>query len=212
MAWTTPRDWTALELVTAAYMDQISDNLNELWKGTTAGDMDYYTSSTAKSRLGIGTEYQFLQTNSGATAPEWGGLHYASVYHNTTQTASNGSVKNLAFNSEAADPQGWHDTVTNNTRVTVGVTGGYSCSIFCDYTAAGGSGGYWDTIYLYLNGSEVMSDRRRQEVDANGKRFAVTFPVYPATAGQYFEARIEQNSGDTRTIQANARFSVWRVY
>jgi hypothetical protein len=39
--------------------------------GTTAGDIDYYTSGTAKARIAIGTAGQVLQVNSGATAPEW---------------------------------------------------------------------------------------------------------------------------------------------
>jgi hypothetical protein len=51
---------------------QIRDNGNAIWVGTTAGDMDYYTGATGKSRLGIGTAGQILKVNAGATAPEWG--------------------------------------------------------------------------------------------------------------------------------------------
>ena len=40
--------------------------------GTTAGDIDYYTSSTAKARVAIGTAGQVLKVNAGGTAPEWG--------------------------------------------------------------------------------------------------------------------------------------------
>ena len=40
-------------------------------KVTTAGDIVYATGSAAIARLGIGTAYQTLATNSGATAPEW---------------------------------------------------------------------------------------------------------------------------------------------
>jgi hypothetical protein len=51
--------------------DAIDDTVKDLNPGTTAGDIDYYTSSTAKARLGIGTAGQVLAVNSGATAPEW---------------------------------------------------------------------------------------------------------------------------------------------
>jgi hypothetical protein len=51
--------------------DAVDASLYALSPGTTAGDLDYYTSSTAKARLGIGTVGQVLQVNSGATAPEW---------------------------------------------------------------------------------------------------------------------------------------------
>jgi hypothetical protein len=51
--------------------DAIDDTVKDLNPGTTAGDVDYYTSGTAKARLGIGTAGQVLAVNSGATAPEW---------------------------------------------------------------------------------------------------------------------------------------------
>jgi hypothetical protein len=51
--------------------DAVDAQLKALNPGTTAGDVDYYTSSTAKARLGIGTAGQVLAVNSGATAPEW---------------------------------------------------------------------------------------------------------------------------------------------
>jgi hypothetical protein len=51
--------------------DAIDETVKDLNPGTTAGDLDYYTSSTAKARLAIGTAGQMLAVNSGATAPEW---------------------------------------------------------------------------------------------------------------------------------------------
>ena len=70
MAYTAPYTFTALELLTAAKMNAIQANISALWVGTTAGDMDYYTSSSAKSRLAIGTAGQIL-TSTGS-APAWG--------------------------------------------------------------------------------------------------------------------------------------------
>jgi hypothetical protein len=54
-----------------AFADAVDETVKDLNPGTTAGDLDYYTSSTAKARLGIGTAGQVLTVNSGATAPEW---------------------------------------------------------------------------------------------------------------------------------------------
>jgi hypothetical protein len=51
--------------------DAVDASLYALSPGTTAGDVDYYTSGTAKARLAIGTAGQVLQVNAGATAPEW---------------------------------------------------------------------------------------------------------------------------------------------
>jgi hypothetical protein len=50
----------------------VDTQIKDLNPGTTAGDIDYYTTSTAKARIGIGTAGQVLTVNSGATAPEWG--------------------------------------------------------------------------------------------------------------------------------------------
>ena len=73
-SWTTPDDTDLVKDGAAAIRtlgssaDTTVKNLNP---GTTAGDIDYYTSGTAKARIGIGTAGQILQVNSGATAPEW---------------------------------------------------------------------------------------------------------------------------------------------
>ena len=73
MSLTTYRTWIYGELVTAAMLNQqIRDNGNAIWVGTTAGDMDYYTGATGKARIPKGTAGQVLKMNSGATAPEWG--------------------------------------------------------------------------------------------------------------------------------------------
>lgn len=45
----------------------------------TAGDIPYYASGTALSKLAIGTGLQYLRTNAGATAPEWATLNLATI-------------------------------------------------------------------------------------------------------------------------------------
>ena len=73
-SWTTPDDTDLVKDGASAIRtlgssaDTTVKNLNP---GTTAGDIDYYTSSTAKARVAIGTVGQVLAVNAGATAPEW---------------------------------------------------------------------------------------------------------------------------------------------
>jgi hypothetical protein len=73
--WATPADTDLVKDGAAAIRtlgssaDTTVKNLNP---GTTAGDIDYYTSSTAKARIAIGTAGQVLKVNAGGTAPEWG--------------------------------------------------------------------------------------------------------------------------------------------
>jgi len=74
-SWTTPDDTDLVKDGAAAIRtlgSSADTTVKDLNPGTTAGDIDYYTSSTAKARIAIGTANQVLQVNSGATAPEWG--------------------------------------------------------------------------------------------------------------------------------------------
>jgi len=72
--WTTPADTDLVKDGAAAIRTLGSGadtSVKALNPGTTAGDVDYYTSSTAKARVAIGSNGQLLRVNSGATAPEW---------------------------------------------------------------------------------------------------------------------------------------------
>ncbi len=65
--------WVFGELVDDVLLNaQVKQNFTDIWKGTTAGDTDYYTSDSAKSRLGIGSAGQAYRVNAAGTAPEWG--------------------------------------------------------------------------------------------------------------------------------------------
>jgi hypothetical protein len=70
--WTTP-DNTALVKDGASAIRTLGSSVDTTVKalspGTTAGDIDYYTSSTAKARLGIGTTGQVLTVSGGV--PSW---------------------------------------------------------------------------------------------------------------------------------------------
>jgi hypothetical protein len=73
-SWTTPDDTDLVKDGAAAIRtlgSSADTTVKDLNPGTTAGDIDYYTSSTAKARIAIGTAGQVLQVNAGATAPEW---------------------------------------------------------------------------------------------------------------------------------------------
>jgi hypothetical protein len=73
-SWTTPDDTDLVKDGAAAIRtlgSSIDTSVKALSPGTTAGDIDYYTTSTAKARVGLGTANQVLRVNSGATAPEW---------------------------------------------------------------------------------------------------------------------------------------------
>lgn len=210
MAFTSPMTAVTGATFTAAQFNtNVRDNLNAIWVGTTAGDMDYYSGASAKTRVAIGSAYTFWKSN--GSAPAWGNLDYASVYHGTTQNIGNGSATALVFNTEISDAPGWHSTVSNTSRITVDATGNYLVSAWFIYTTGGGSGTYSDYVNINRSGSSVGSFRALQEKDANGKHFLIHIPIIGASASAYFEVTLEQNSGETAVVASGARFSVLRV-
>lgn len=70
--WTTPDDTALVKDGASAIRtlgSSVDTSVKALSPGTTAGDIDYYTSSTAKSRLGIGSSGQVLTVAGGV--PSW---------------------------------------------------------------------------------------------------------------------------------------------
>jgi len=91
--WSTPDD-TALVSQGAAAIRTLGSSVDTTVKalspGTTAGDVDYYTSSTAKARLGIGTSGQVLSVSGGV--PAWATVSASSLTLLSTTTLSGAST------------------------------------------------------------------------------------------------------------------------
>jgi hypothetical protein len=70
--WTTPDDTALVKDGASAIRtlgSSVDTSVKALNPGTTAGDLDYYTSSTAKARIGIGSTGQILTVAGGV--PSW---------------------------------------------------------------------------------------------------------------------------------------------
>lgn len=91
--WTTP-DNTSLVKDGASAIRTLGSSVDTTVKGlspgTTAGDLDYYTSSTAKARIGIGTNGQVLTSN--GSVPSWVSPSSGSMTQIATGTVASTSV------------------------------------------------------------------------------------------------------------------------
>ena len=91
--WTTPDD-TALVSQGASAIRTLGSSVDTTVKalspGTTAGDIDYYTSSTAKSRLAIGSTGQVLTVSGGV--PSWATASSGGMTLLSTTTLSGAST------------------------------------------------------------------------------------------------------------------------
>jgi hypothetical protein len=118
-SWTTPDDVDLVKDGAAAIRtlgSSADTTVKALNPGTTAGDVDYYTTSTAKARLGIGTAGQVLTVNSGATAPEWATPAGAAFVgcRITQATGTNQTISNNTSTDLTLYFQKWYITNSNN--------------------------------------------------------------------------------------------------
>lgn len=127
----------------------------------TAGDLTYYASGTAFTKLGIGTAYYMLGVNAGATAPSWqpsatsvlttqGDLLYASAANTLARLAKNTTATRYLANTGTSNNPAWAQIdltngVTGVLPVANGGTNASSASItafnnITGYTASGATG------------------------------------------------------------------------
>lgn len=114
---------------------------------TTAGDVIYGGASGAPTRLAVGTAGQVLKVNSGATAVEWGAASGAAAIvgcaltHSADLDLATGSEQAIPFNTELWDTDGFHDTGSNQERVTIptGLGGLYRVEMNGRWTANPGN-------------------------------------------------------------------------
>lgn len=91
--WTTPDDTSLVKDGASAIRtlgSSVDTTVKALSPGTTAGDVDYYTSSTAKARLAIGTTGQVLTVAGGV--PSWATSSSGGMTLISTTTLTGASV------------------------------------------------------------------------------------------------------------------------
>jgi hypothetical protein len=145
--WTTPDDTALVKDGAAAIRtlgSSVDTSVKALSPGTTAGDLDYYTTSTAKARIGIGTTGQVLTVLGGV--PAWttvssGGMTLLSTTTlsgaSTTISSISGSYTNLFIYAYGVNlsisAEFW---VAPNAVTNLGFTSGIEQSTAWAYTGA----------------------------------------------------------------------------
>jgi|688.fasta_scaffold34497_6 hypothetical protein len=202
-SWSTPDD-TALVKDGAAAIRTLGSSADTTVKalnpGTTAGDIDYYTTSTTKARIGIGTAGQILKVNSGATAPEWGAPTFSGVFVRqsaATTSISNNTNTTVLFDTEEFDTDAYHSTSTNTSRITIpaGKAGKYAInSAFFFQENANGA----RVLNIHKNGSNYA---RSQMPPNSVSQIAVTLNlVMDLAVNDYIEVVVFQNSGGSLNL------------
>ncbi len=135
----------------------------------------------------------------------------ARAYNNATQSITTATLTALSLNSERYDTYAIHDTVTNNTRLTIPTTGKYNLGGLAVF--ASNSTGYRE-IRIRLNGSTVIASNSYVAVNGDWTRLNVD-THYQFTAGDYIELMVYQTSGGNlstvQTENTGAEFYIARV-
>lgn len=115
------------------------------------------------------------------------------VYHSANQSIPNNAATTLSLNSEDFDTDSMHDTVTNNSRITINTTGIYviTLNVLWGTSTAGDR-----TAQIWLNGADYIAGDTRPAPDNSSYNGEQSVSVVRAfTAGDYVEARVTQDSG-----------------
>jgi hypothetical protein len=123
---------------------------------------------------------------------------------------ANSTVVAVAWTAEDYDAQGMHDTVTNNSRVTVKRPGKYLVVAFLQFegaTTAGADTGLRQAL-LYKTGVADIDLTVSASV-TTGEDHIEIFKTYDLAAGDYVEVKAWQNSGNARKVMSQlSRLSV----
>lgn len=128
------------------------------------------------------------------------------VYHNTTQSISNNTTTVLAFNSERRDDSAFHDTATNNSRLTVptAMPGWYMITGNVEF--AGDINGVRQ-VGIQLNGATVIALNLQQAALAGTITRVNVSTLYYLAATNYVELIVYQNSGISLNINSGAQYT-----
>ena len=189
----------------------VDTRLKALQPGTTLGDLAY-SSATANTntRLALGTAGQVLTVNSGATAPEWKTSALTLVGCSLTKSANQSLTAStetaITFDGESWDTNGFHDNVTNNTRITIptGYTGKYELSGVVSLAPMVGN--YY--VLIKKNGS-VLTYTVVQYSSNSSLDTGFTFSqLLSLTAADYVELFLYQASGSAKNCQTSTSFAI----
>jgi hypothetical protein len=134
------------------------------------------------------------------------GLPLTRVYNSaTTINIATGGVV-VPWNITASDDRGWHDTVTNNTRITPDIPGVYNfqCTLQWDANTTGRRGfGFRKNGTNITYGPIGMANTAAANTHSNGSLQGMRMNG----TTDYMEVFAFQDSGTTRTIGASDEYS-----
>jgi hypothetical protein len=110
-----------------------------------------------------------------------------------------GTLTTVPFTSEEFDTDGMHDTITNNTRITIKTAGYYEVGSMGSFEAA--------TTYtrtfcnILLNGAVEIARNQSSGTSVNVSQPMHVNTVYYFDVGDYIEVQVNQASGGAKNLE-----------
>lgn len=123
-----------------------------------------------------------------------GGEIAASIHRTTDQTLTTGTWAAIAFDGENYDVGNFHSNVTNNTRMTIPITGKYSLKGNARFQDVGTAVVTTRGLYFRLNGTTIIGLAREPSIPNDGSDIGIAVD-WLLTAGDYVELMAYQASG-----------------
>lgn len=123
----------------------------------------------------------------------------------STFSLANNTETAVAFDFEQWDDAGWHDNVTNKTRVTVNFTGRVQIVAYCFFPLAAAAVA---RIQLYKNGVTAGQPFQNFEDSAASTSLNAVIEL-ECSPGDYFEMKVLQNSG--AAVNVTPQLTVTRI-
>jgi hypothetical protein len=178
---------------------------------TTKGDL--FGFDTADARIPVGTNGHILTADSTQSlgvkwaAPSAGGFVGAQLTKNANQSVATGDYYVVTWPTESFDTDTFHDNSTNNSRVTIpaGKGGYYRFSGIINF-AQNSTGSR--LVRVHKNGSNIVWVAWNAGKTGNNETGVVFCHTLNATAADYFELFVKQESGGDLNITANSSWDV----
>jgi hypothetical protein len=148
---------------------------------------------------------KFLDGTGAFTVPAGGTPKGVRAYNSSNISISSSTETLVTLDSERVDDNGFHSTVSNTSRLTVPAAGW----VFGIAKIAWGSNvtGYRDVV-IYLNGATIIAYLRGTPETGAGSLIQICPFEYKASVSDYFEVKVNQNSGSSINILTGAQYGI----
>ena len=189
---------------------------------TAAGDIVVGTGSGTYDNLPIGTTGQVLTADTTvspykvkwATAASGASFAGVACTTNANQSIGDSAYVVLNFNQEYLDVGGYHDTATNNSRLTVpsGKAGYYQAYFNINFAGNATNGAAGRRAFIMLNGSVAALVNNQSDVSTTLIKGLTASRTFNLAVGDYLEVAVYQTSGGALNVLGGDAYCTFGMF